>query len=141
MGDGGGVTRAEAVVRKAFDAWAARAGTVFDVLADDVSWTITGTGRLAGTDASRQELIDPGHRADRALPGPAHPPDRPVVVATGDRVSVLWDGHAVALDGRPYDNTHSWFLRVGGDDRVHEVVAFSDGADLEGLFDRNHPAA
>ena len=52
------VTAAEEVVREAFAAWAAGTGTVFDALADDVTWTITGTGRLAGTYTSRQELID-----------------------------------------------------------------------------------
>ena len=49
------------------------------------------------------------------------------------------DGHAVACDGRPYDNTYSWFLRVA-DGRVREAVAFYDGATLEDVFDRNPPA-
>jgi ketosteroid isomerase-like protein len=129
------MTAAEVLVRDAFAAWAAGTGTVFDLLADDVSWTITGTGRLAGTYRSRQEFLD-GAIAPigQRLARPIRPTVR-LVVARDDWVSVLWDGHAVALDGRPYDNTYSWFLRVN-DGRVREVVAFYDGADLEDLFER-----
>jgi ketosteroid isomerase-like protein len=53
-------------------------------------------------------------------------------------VSVLWDGHAVAHDGQPYDNTYSWYLRVDGE-RVVEAVAFFDGRRLDALFERVPP--
>jgi ketosteroid isomerase-like protein len=139
VGEATTMTAAETLVREAFAAWAAGTGTVFDLLADDVSWTITGTGRLAGTYRSKREFVD---RAigpiGQRLAQPIRPAVR-LVVARDDWVSVLWDGHAVARDGRPYDNTYSWFLRVA-DGRVREVIAFYDGADLEDLFDRVPPA-
>jgi uncharacterized protein len=132
------VTAAEDVVREAFAAWAAGTGTVFDALADDVTWTITGTGRLAGTYTSRQEFLDRAIAPiGECLAEPIFPTVR-LIVARGDWVSVLWDGHAVARDGRPYDNTYSWFMRVD-DGQVREAIAFYDGADLEDLFDRNQP--
>ena len=40
---------------------------------------------------------------------------RPVRVRTihadGDTVIVVWDGHGVANDGQPYENSYAWIMR------------------------------
>jgi ketosteroid isomerase-like protein len=34
--------------------------------------------------------------------------------AGGDTIVVLFDSVAVAKDGRPYENTYSWYLQIRG---------------------------
>jgi ketosteroid isomerase-like protein len=45
------------VVRRAFDAWAAGEGGVFDLLAPDARWTIVGNSVVAGTYHSREGFL------------------------------------------------------------------------------------
>ena len=62
------------------------------------------------------------------------------IVAEDDVVVVLWQGHATALDGRPYDNTYSWHMRVR-DGSIVEVPAFFDSPTLDDLLERVSPPA
>jgi ketosteroid isomerase-like protein len=122
-------------VEDAFAAWARGDGSVFDLLADDVTWTITGSSVLGGTYTSRRQFLDD---AIAPLTARLSEPIRPTVqsvVAEGDDVVVLFAGHAVAADGEPYDNRYSWHLRWR-DDAIVEVVAFFDAAPLDELFTR-----
>ncbi len=122
-------------VEAAFGAWANGAGDVFHLLSDDMTWTITGTSKLAGTYHGRQRFLD---EAITPIGMRLSEPIRPsveAIVAEGDRVVVLWRGHATALDGVPYDNTYSSHLRLDGGSIV-EVTAFFDGPTLDALFDR-----
>lgn len=123
------------LVEDAFAAWADGSGGVFGLLSDDARWTITGTSSLAGTYTGRQQFLD---RAVAPISARLSQPIRPTVrsvVAEGDSVVVLWDGHAVALDGQPYDNAYSWHLRVEGGSIV-EVTAFFDSPTLTELLER-----
>jgi ketosteroid isomerase-like protein len=57
------------------------------------------------------------------------------IVAEDDDVVILWDGHATALDGLPYDNTYSWHMRLV-DGVIVEVIAFFDAPALTDLLER-----
>jgi uncharacterized protein len=48
---------------------------------------------------------------------------------------VLWDGHAVAKDGKAYDNRYCWVMRIQGG-KVIEAFAFFDSPALTDLFGR-----
>ncbi|MGH9279962.1 MAG: nuclear transport factor 2 family protein [Acidimicrobiales bacterium] len=108
---------------------------VFDLLRDDARWTITGTSPFAGIYTSRRQLLDEViARLNAWLARPIQPTVESIV-AEGDRVVVLWRGHAVALDGEPYDNVYSWHMRLEGGSVV-EVTAFFDAPTLRDLLDR-----
>ena len=112
------------VISEAFDAWVKGVGGPFDLLTDDMTWVITGTSAVAGTYRSRQEFMD---RAIAPINARLATPIRPTVrkiIAEGDTVVVLWDGHATARDGAPYDNTYCWIMRLadGRDHRGHGVL-------------------
>ena len=129
---------AKALTEAAFAAWRRGEGDVFSLLADDVRWTITGSSAIAGTYTDRARFLAAAIAPISArLAEPIRPEVRSVV-AEGDRVVVLWDGHAVAHDGGAYDNTYSWHLRFAGP-TVVEVVAFFDAAPLDDLFARVAP--
>jgi uncharacterized protein len=130
--------RSRSVVAAAFDAWANGNGDFYQILADDVVWTITGSSRVAGTYRSREEFIK---KAIRPIFERLSEPIRPTVeaiISEGENVVVLWSGHAVAKDGQPYDNRYCWVLQLEGD-KVKEAVAFFDSVALTDLFERVSP--
>lgn len=129
--------RNKATVQQSFDRWRNRTGNVFDLLAPNATWTITGTGTTAGT-YSRQALLDQVISPTSArLSTPIVPTVRGIW-ADGDMVIVLWDGEATARDGRPYRNTYTWYFRME-DDQVIEAIAFLDMGQFNDLWTRVLP--
>lgn len=131
--------RNKATVQQSFDQWRNGTGSAFDLLAPDVTWTITGTGATAGTYRSRQALLDQVVRPTSArLSTPIVPTVRGIW-ADGDMVIVLWDGEATARDGRAYRNTYTWYFRMK-DDQVIEAIAFLDMSKFTELWTRVSPS-
>jgi ketosteroid isomerase-like protein len=58
-----------------------------------------------------------------------------MIVAEDDIIVVYWRGHATTLDGKPYDNTYCWIMRVQ-DGTVREATAFFDAPPLMELWER-----
>jgi uncharacterized protein len=131
--------RNKATVQQSFDQWRNGTGSAFDLLAPDVTWTITGTGATAGTYRSRQTLLDQVVSPTSArLSTPIVPTVRGIW-ADGDMVIVLWDGEATARDGRAYRNTYTWYFRMK-DDQVIEAIAFLDMSKFTELWTRVSPS-
>lgn len=129
-------------IAAAFDEWAAGTGGPFALLADDATWTIAGNSPVSRTYRSRQEflaaVIDPfnARMSERLVPSVR------ALFADGDWVIALFDAHATARDGRSYDNTYSWYLRLDGDGdatRIVEAVAFFDTIEFTDLWNRVSP--
>ena len=66
------------------------------------------------------------------IPGPL------LSLNVGDTVIVRWDGHGVANDGRPYDNSYAWFMTVR-DGKVIDGTAFFDSISFNDLWTRVPP--
>jgi hypothetical protein len=128
------------LVADAFDAWAKGEGSVFDLLADDMVWTITGTSPLAGTYRGRREFLAQVIAPLSARLAEPIVPTVEAVYGDGDTVVVVWSGHAVARDGKPYDNRYCWIMRVDRDELV-EVTAFFDAPTVADLWARVPPLA
>ena len=60
------------------------------------------------------------------------------VCADGDTVVVIWDGHGVSNDGRPYDNSYAWVMRLR-DGKVVDGTAFFDSISFNDLWSRVQP--
>lgn len=128
-----------AVVRRAFDDWAAGTGGPFQLLRDDAHWTIVGRSVAAGTytsrDAFMQQVIAPFNARLRE-------PLKPVVrglYRDSDMVIVLFDARGVALDGVAYENTYTWYLKMQ-DGRIAESIAFFDSIAFDEFWARVQPA-
>lgn len=117
-----------AFITGAFADWAAGDGDVFGLLADDVTWHITGFDpAVARTYRSRDALLEATSQPLRArLAGPLKPTVRKVW-ADGDDVLVHWDGAAPLKDGSQYRNTYMWVMTVR-DRKIVAVTAFLDNA-------------
>jgi len=131
--------RNRALVEAAFAAWGNGSGSPYDLLADDVSWTIVGRSDASRTypsrDAFMSEVIRPFNARMRAG---LRPTVRNLYVE-GDTVVIFFDAAGVAVDGEPYANTYAWFWEMR-DGRVVKAHAFFDSIAFNELW-RRVPAA
>lgn len=122
-------------IATAFERWRDGTQSIFDLLADDARWEITGTSVAAGVYENRDDFMA---RVIRPFGARMSEPLKPTVrklYADGDTVIVLFDGRAVARDGVPYVNTYTWYMRLA-DGRVVDVVAFFDSKEFDTLWTR-----
>jgi ketosteroid isomerase-like protein len=125
-------------VQTAFDNWRRASGSVFDLLASDAKWTIVGRSVASGTYHSRRDFLDQVIVPFNArLSTPLVPTVRNIY-ADGDTVIVLWDGAAMARDGRSYENTYSFFLKMR-DGKIVNATAMYDPIAFDDLWKRIRP--
>ena len=107
--------------------------TCFGLVADDIRWTNMGTTSLSGTYAGKAELME-------KLIGPLFGQlkqgihmDIQQLVAEGERVVAVTSGTAETLDGRPYNNSYCWVIRVQNG-KLAEVIEYSDTELITSVF-------
>jgi ketosteroid isomerase-like protein len=129
-------------IRIAFEAWHDGTGVIADVFAPEMVWRIEGHSLASKEYASKQQFIDEV-LAPFGARFSASEPFRPVTIrsvhADGDTVIVLWDGRGIATDGKPYENTYAWFMRMR-DGKVVDGTAFYDSISFNELWTRVRPA-
>ncbi|HEY1368522.1 MAG TPA: nuclear transport factor 2 family protein [Gaiellaceae bacterium] len=139
MSDATGANRE--AIRAAFEAWQDGSAHVSDLFADDMVWRIEGRSAASREYASKRQFVD-DVLAPFAARFSAGEPFRPVrirsITADGDTVVVLWDGHGVANDGQPYDNTYAWIMRLR-DGLVVDGTALYDSIAFDDLWSRVAP--
>jgi ketosteroid isomerase-like protein len=125
-------------VQVAFDNWRRAAGSPFDLLASDAKWTIEGQSTVSGTYHSRRDFMDQVVVPfNSRLSTPLVPTVRGIY-ADADMVIVLWDGAAMAKDGKSYENTYSWFLKMR-DGKIVSATAVYDSVAFNDLWKRVRP--
>jgi ketosteroid isomerase-like protein len=128
-------------IRAAFEAWQEGTAPIADVFAPEMVWRIEGHSVASREYASKQEFIDEvlAPFGARFESGERF---RPVRIrslhADGDTVIVLWDGRGLANDGRPYENSYAWFMRMC-DGKVVDGTAFFDSISFNDLWSRVQP--
>jgi ketosteroid isomerase-like protein len=133
-------SRNKSIVAASFKAWSDGTGSPFDLLADDVSWTIVG-GSIAsktyqGREAFMRDVIRPFNARMRE---PLKPTIRRIYT-DADTVIVFFDATGTARDGKPYVNTYAWFLEMHHE-RVTSAFAFFDALAFNDLWTRVTPVA
>jgi ketosteroid isomerase-like protein len=107
-----------------------------------MAWRIEGHSVASKEYATKQQFVDEV-LAPFGARFSAGERFRPITIrsihADGDTVVVLWDGHGVANDGRPYDNTYAWFMTLR-DGKVVDGTAFYDSISFNDLWARVAPA-
>ena len=120
-----------AAVRQAFERWTRGEGTVFDLLAPNVTWTIEGSSSpSAGRyDRSRLDaLLTPfsAHLAEPLVPRLRG------LYADGECIIALFDASAPRTNGQRYQNSYAWFLTMR-EERIVAVTAFLDLAAFDAV--------
>ncbi|MCD9004886.1 nuclear transport factor 2 family protein [Luteimonas sp. XNQY3] len=123
-----------AQIRAAFEAWRLGQGSVFDLLADDVVWTVAGDSPVSGTYRSKQAFLDDAVAPITAKLATPIVPQVTRIVADGAHVVVMWQGTATAHSGAAYRNHYAWHLELA-DGRIVRVTAFLDTWALAQLLD------
>jgi ketosteroid isomerase-like protein len=129
-------------IREAFEAWQAGTAQIADVFAPDMVWRIEGHSVAAGEFANREQFIGEvlaPFGARFAAGEPFRPERVRSIHADGDTVIVIWDGRGVANDGRPYENSYAWIMRMR-DGKVVDGTAFFDSISFNELWSRVAPA-
>ena len=126
-------------IRAAFDAWSAGTGGPYTLLADDAAWTIVGNSPVSRTYHSRQEFLDVVIDPFNARVSMPLRPTVRALYAEDDWVIALFDASAVAVDGKPYRNTYTWYLRLR-EGAIVEAIAFFDTLEFTDFWHRIAPA-
>jgi len=127
-----------ALTQAAFDRWRDGKGSPYDLLAEDVQWTIVGRSAASKLYPSREafmaEVIRPFNARMRT-------PLRPTVhqmMADGDRVAIFFDAQGTAKDGVEYKNTYAWLWRMR-EGKIVEAHAYFDSIVFNDLWTRVQP--
>jgi uncharacterized protein len=130
------------VVRRAFEGWQHGTAAITDLFAPDMVWRIEGHSVASREYRDRQEFVDEVLAPFGLRFAASSEPFRPVRVrsltADGDTVVVVWDGYGVANDGRPYENSYAWVMRLAGG-QVVDGTAFFDSISFNDLWARVRP--
>lgn len=130
--------RNEAVVRDAFEEWAAGGGNVFDLLSPDVRWTIHGSGPVADTYDGVEDFVQRGSVPLVSRLATPLTPEVHHIWAVEDRVIIRFDASATTTSGAPYNNRFVWIWRME-DGSVVEAEAFLDLVAYQEVVDNNEP--
>lgn len=128
-----------ALVQQGFDAWRDRTGSPYDLLADDVQWTIVGESEASRTYPSREAFLSEVIRPFNARMSAPLVPTVRRLYAESDTIIAFFDASGTARDGLPYVNTYAWFLRMK-DGRIVEAHAFFDSKTFDDFWRRVTPA-
>ena len=121
------------LVRTAFAAWETGDSRPFFALVDDdVTWTVIGSTPVSGTHTSKQAFLSAAGLLFDRIDGPIIATVAEVIAA-GDRVVLRWSGRGKGRNGRPYEQTYCWVLRVT-DSRITDVVAYLDTQMVDAMF-------
>jgi ketosteroid isomerase-like protein len=134
----GGVAAADevsnkATVQKAFDAWAAGTGSPYDLLAHNLTWTITGNSAASRSYGSRDAFINEVIKPFNARMSVGLKPTIRNMYADGNTVIVFFDAAGTAKNGQLYKNTYAWFLDLDGG-KIVKASAFFDSIAFDRLW-------
>ncbi|HET7883040.1 MAG TPA: nuclear transport factor 2 family protein [Acetobacteraceae bacterium] len=131
-------SRNKAAVQASFDAWAAGTGSPYDLLAEDVVWTIVGHSVASKTYPSREAFLTEVIRPFNARMSIGLKPTIRHIYTDGDTVIVFFDARGTVRDGKPYVNTYAWFLGMR-DGKIVEASAFFDSIVFNDFWSRVQP--
>ncbi len=114
------------LIQDAFSAWARGDGQAFfNLLAEDVRWTVIGSTPVSRTYASREAFVEGAVKPLTAkLAGPIVPTVRDII-AEGDKVVLQWEGRSSGKNGTIYHQTYCWVMRLA-EGKVREGTAYLD---------------
>lgn len=134
----GNESQNKAAVYSHFVAWTNSTGSPYDLLADDVRWTIEGNSLASRTYPSREDFMRDVIRPFNArMKAPLKPTIRNLYVE-GDTVVAFFDARGIAKDDKPYVNTYAWFLEMH-DGKIVRASAFFDAIAFNDLWTRITP--
>lgn len=123
------------IIKAGFDRWAKGEGSFFDLLADNMVWTINGSAPLSKTYTGKQQFLDEVINPLNERLSQKIVPSVRALYAENDVVIALIDGKATAKDGKPYNMSYAWFMQMEKG-KIIRVDAFLDGIQFADIMKR-----
>ena len=122
------------LVREAFRPWeGGDSGPFFDLIADDVHWTVIGTTPVSGVYHSKQDLIDHAFGPLLARLDGKLTTTFVDLAGEGDKLFLRFESSGISKSGIRYDQTYCWAM-VMQERRIVEIVAYLDTDLLRRVF-------
>jgi ketosteroid isomerase-like protein len=131
--------RNRSLVEDRFAAWGSGTGSPYDLLADDVHWTIVGRSDASKTYPGKEAFLSEVIRPFNARMREGLNPTIRGLYTDGDAVIIFFDASGVARDGEPYRNTYAWIWEMS-DGQVVRAHAFFDSVEFNDFWRRVTPA-
>lgn len=125
------------IVREQFDRWVNGSGNFFDLLADNVEWTVAGKISSSGVYKSKKSFLEEAVKPITKKLSTRITPKLLGIYQDKEVVTLLWEGTATAKDNKPYKNTYCWVLTMK-DGKISKGLAFLDTHALHELMTRVH---
>jgi uncharacterized protein len=132
-------SRNKALVLAGFEAWRTGTGSPYDLLADDVQWTIVGHSLASKTYPSREAFMSEVIRPFNARMKVGLKPTIRNIYTDGDTVIVFFDASGTSRDDKTYANTYAWFLELRNG-KIVKASAFFDSVVFNDFWQRVTPA-
>ena len=129
-----------ALISRSFDAWRDGTGSPYDLLAEDVNWTITGNSVASRSYPSREAFMSEVIRPFNARMQTRLVPVMRRLYTEGDTVIAFFDASGTTRDGKTYANTYAWFLEMS-EGRSVRAHAFFDSIAFDDFWRRVTPAS
>ena len=121
-----GAAENKKLIQDTFNEWSRGDGQAFfNLLADDVTWTVIGSTAVSRTYKSKQEFLEGAVRPLGEKLRGAIQPSLLDILAEGHKLALQWEGHAVGKNGTPYEQTYCWVMRIENG-KVREGTAYLD---------------
>ena len=125
--------RNKQIITSAFEHWKNGTGNFFDLLADDVEWTVAGSGMLSGIYKGKAHFIQRAVLPINNRLATKITPQLITLTAEGSTVWIHWSGSATTKSGGGYKNEYAWKLELQNG-KIIKAVAFLDTKKLEELL-------
>ena len=121
------------LILDAFNGWVRGDGSVIDLFADDVKWTVIGSTPVSRTYKTKREFLDGAVRPLTEKLSGAIKPTLRAITAEDDRVVLEWQGQTSGKNGKPYNQTYCWVMQIQNG-QIVEGIAYLDTELISNLW-------
>ncbi|MFC6099107.1 nuclear transport factor 2 family protein [Olivibacter domesticus] len=121
------------LILQAFNGWENGTFNFFDLLDDEVIWTVAGRSPVSGTYIGKQDFVDRAVTPIHEKLNTKITPSLISVTAIKDQVWITWTGRAATKKGNMYENHYAWLMTIRGG-KIVQATAFLDTYELTKLM-------
>lgn len=125
--------KSEKIVANQFEKWKNEEVNFFDLLADDVTWVVSGRSPVSGIYKGKTDFMERAVKPITSQLKTRIVPELISLTADESYVWLHWKGTAVTLTGNSYENTYVWKLQLNNG-KINNAVAFLDTYELSLLM-------
>lgn len=119
----------KAMVAGQFEKWKRGEANFFDLLADDVTWVVSGKSPVSGTYKGKKDFMERAVNPITAQLQTSIVPELVSLTADEQYIWLHWNGKATTITGSRYENNYVWKLQLHNG-KISNAIAFLDTYEL-----------